>query len=123
MIGQSLIKLQAIFTSIAAVIIDEYSMVKSLDLYWVSRRLEQAMQNNLTFGGIPICLVGDPGQFPPVDGLPLWAKYISKRIQVSGNVLQGHKLYAGITTVTKLTDIVRQQGVFQEICLQLRDGI
>ena len=117
-----MIRLQARFTSIAAIIIDEYSMVKSLDMYWVHRRLQQALKNDLPFGGIPICLVGDPGQLPPVGGLPLWSNRTSKGIQVSGNVLQGHLLYSGITTVMKLTDILRQQGLFQEICLRLRDG-
>jgi hypothetical protein len=117
-----LIRLQARFTSIAAIIIDEYSMVKSLDMYWVHRRLQQALKNDLPFGGIPICLVGDPGQLPPVGGLPLWSKRTSTGIQVSGNVLQGHLLYSGITTVMKLTDILRQQGLFQETCLRLRDG-
>ena len=121
--GTALINLQARFLTISAVIIDEYSMVKSLDLYWIHRRLQQALKNELPFGGIPICLVGDPGQLPPVCGLPLWSKRTSKGTPISGNILQGHLLYFGITTVMKLTDILRQQGQFQEICLRLRNGL
>ena len=98
-------------------------MVKSLDLYWVHRRLQQALQNTEPFGGIPICLVGDPGQLPPVGGLSMWLRRTSTGTQVTGNTLQGHLLYYGITTVMKLTDILRQQGPFLNICLRLRDGL
>ena len=43
-------------------IIDEFSMMKSDQLYQIDLRLRELKQNNKVFGGIAICLLGDPAQ-------------------------------------------------------------
>ena len=49
-------------------IIDEFSMMKSDQLYQVDLRLRELKQNNKVFGGVAICLLGDPAQLKPVKG-------------------------------------------------------
>ena len=52
--GLNLIKLQDRCRSIAAVIIDEYSMIPSKDIFYVNQRLKQGFANDLPYGGIPM---------------------------------------------------------------------
>ena len=49
-------------------IIDEYSMLKSDDLYRIHLRLKEIMVNKLPFGGVAIALFGNIIQLPPVLG-------------------------------------------------------
>ena len=115
-------KLQDRCKSIAAVIIDEYSMIPSKDIFYVNQRLKQGFANDLPYGGIPIVWVGDPGQIPPVGGSSGWVSKTSKNVPFTGIAKQGHKDYMSISTVMKLTDVVRQHGVYMELLLRLRDG-
>jgi hypothetical protein len=39
-------------------------MLSLVDLYWINLRLQQALKNNLLYGGIPIAFIGNPGQLP-----------------------------------------------------------
>ena len=43
-------------------------MMKSDQLYQVDLRLRELKQNNKMFGGIGICMLGDPAQLKPVKG-------------------------------------------------------
>ena len=65
-------RLQDTFRNIELVIVDEFSMLRCKELFYMSERLKQAKGNNLIFGGLVVLLVGDPGQLPPVQGLCLW---------------------------------------------------
>ena len=49
-------------------IVDEFSMMRSDQLYQVDLRLRELKQNNRKFGGIAIILLGDPAQLKPVLG-------------------------------------------------------
>ena len=122
MVGPALVKLQERCKKIAAIIIDEYSMIPSKDIFYVNHRLQQGFQNDIPYGGIPIVWVGDPGQIPPVGGSSGWVGRTSNNVPIQGIALLGHKDYMSITTVMKLTEVVRQRGVYMELLLRLRDG-
>ena len=49
-------------------IVDEFSMLKSDQLYQVDLRLRELKQNNRQFGGVAVLLFGDPAQLRPVKG-------------------------------------------------------
>ena len=49
-------------------LIDEMSMVAADMLYQINQRLQQIFQNEDTFGGVGVILVGDLLQIPPVRG-------------------------------------------------------
>jgi hypothetical protein len=68
--GQRLKDLQREWNGTIAVIIDEYSMLRQKELYWIDQRLRQIMvgKDNVQFGGLSVILSGDPGQIPPVQG-------------------------------------------------------
>lgn len=121
--GQKLIQLQERFRDISAIIIDEYSMMSLLDLYWTHQRLTQAKNNSKPFGGIPIAFIGDPGQLPPVGGQSLWVTRISPTRPLEGSLLQGSMLYSSIKNVMKLEKVQRQSDRDTlDFLLALRDG-
>ena len=63
-----------------------------------------------------------PGQIPPAGGSSGWVRKASNNIPITGIAKLGHEDYMSITTVMKLTDVVRQRGVYMELLLRLRDG-
>jgi ATP-dependent DNA helicase PIF1 len=110
------------FEKICGIIIDEYSMISLVDLYWINKRLQQAMKNNKLFGGIPIAFIGDPGQLPPVGGLSVWANRSSNR-PLSGNQLEASMAYMKIKNVIKLHTVQRQSDPSTlDFLLAIRDG-
>jgi hypothetical protein len=61
-----------------ALIVDEYSMLRQKELYWIDERLKQIMCNGHPFGGMAVILSGDPGQIPPIQGRCLWDRSSKK---------------------------------------------
>ncbi len=61
---------------IRAVFIDELSMLQQIQLHFIDQRLRQACpeRGHLFFGGVPVILIGDPGQLPPVGDAEMWKK-------------------------------------------------
>ena len=49
-------------------IIDEFSMMKADILYRIHLRLSEIKRNDQDFGGVMVCLLGDPAQLKPVRG-------------------------------------------------------
>jgi PIF1-like helicase len=121
-VGNKLLQLQERCKNIAAVIIDEYSMIPSKDIFYVNHRLRQGFRNEYPYGGIPVVWIGDPGQIPPVGGSSGWVSRTSNNVPIKGIALQGHRDYMSIPTVMKLTEVVRQRGFYMELFLRLRDG-
>ena len=64
-------------------IIDEFSMMKSDQLYQIDLRLRELKQNNKVFGGIAICLLGDPAQLKPVKGRFVFDKPVCEDYHLS----------------------------------------
>ena len=72
-------------------VLDEISMLSGVQLEMISRRLDQVQksrQRRLSqktsaptdgFGGISLLFVGDFGQLPPVNGLPLISNRVSRK--------------------------------------------
>ena len=72
------------------IFLDEYSMLRRKELYYISERLKQIKNNDLLFGGLCIVLVGDPAQLPPVQADSLWAnglKPSTKQDDKNGNTI------------------------------------
>ena len=111
---------------IVAVILDEYSMLSSKDMYSFNKNLQLAFGNALPFGGVPILFVGDNGQIPPVVGSPVHesTQALNSRPLLPGShQFIGYKIYSEIKNVMKLTQIHRQQDVeFISFLNRLRDG-
>ena len=80
------------------IVIDEYSMFRQQDLYYLSERCKQIFNNGLPFGGLSVLFVGDIGQLPVVKGECLWST--TSQHQYDQN---GHQLYRMFDVVTRLT--------------------
>lgn len=61
-------------------IIDEVSMVSSLNLAYIHLRLEELFGGNEWFGGRNILFVGDLLQLPPVSGNPVYERVSSRSL-------------------------------------------
>lgn len=67
-----------ILSNVSMLIIDEISMVRSDTFEMIHRICQKAMGNNLPFGGIPIVVVGDMFQLPPVVADDAICDYLNK---------------------------------------------
>jgi hypothetical protein len=107
------------------IIVDEYSMMSSLQLFWVHDRLQQAvpMHADCAFGNVPCVFIGDPGQRPPVGGSPLWAPTMTNKKALGPLAAKGHALYMNIQTVVALTHVRRQSGPYRDFLGRLREGV
>eukprot|EP00957_Ditylum_brightwellii_P137769 10502851-Ditylum_brightwellii.AAC.2 len=56
-------------------VVDELSMLRQKEIYYLDGRLKQIMCSSLPFGGVIVLLVGDPAQLPHVQGNTLWHKH------------------------------------------------
>ena len=48
------------------IFLDEYSMSRRKELYYISERLKQIINDDLLFGGMCVVVGGDPAQLPPI---------------------------------------------------------
>ena len=70
---EKLTSLREAFKGTKVLIIDEFSMTSSQQLYMIHRRLQSITENQeQDFGGIKIVLIGDPAQLPPVGAPVMW---------------------------------------------------
>ena len=60
------------FKGVKLIIIDEYSMLRQKELFYISQILKQISGTNDAFGGFTVLLVGDPAQIPAVLGRVVW---------------------------------------------------
>ena len=67
--GNILKSLQIELKNSKYLLIDEFSMLSSYDLYWLNLRLKTIMVSDQIFGGISVILCGDIFQLPPRLGL------------------------------------------------------
>ncbi len=122
--GAALQQLQARFSNIRLVIIDEFSMLHQKELHWIDMRLRQAKGNNEPFGGLTAVLSGDTAQLPPVQGNSLWAHYKPRTDDELGH----SKYVQYFTEDIELVDVKRveksdKEAVsFLEFLNRLRDG-
>ena len=122
--GKTLRRLQKLHKDLKYIIIDEYSMLKQREKYYLHRRCCEIMGIfDVIFGGLAILDVGDTGQLPPVKGVPLWEKKSKHADDKKGSLL-----YQKFTVVTRLTvnerlDTADDDAVaYAEILNRLHDG-
>ena len=118
--------LQTRFADVKLIILDEFSMLKQSELFFVNARLKQIKCNDLPFGGLTILLAGDPGQLPPVLGKCLW----HRKSKPQSHNRSGYLLYHMFETGVKLEENARldhddKDAVFFDGFLKrlLHDGI
>ena len=66
--------------SLKLVIIDEVSMLSSLNLAYIHLRLQEIFGGTHWFGGVNMLFVGDILQLPPVTGDPVFSKLSNKLV-------------------------------------------
>jgi hypothetical protein len=123
---------QTRFEKIKLVVIDEYSMLKQRELFYIDQTLRDISAKNVLFGGYAVLLVGDPAQIPPVLGRELWkiGTVRGGRACPSLDDEQGLNLYTNcFNSVVQLTEVRRvdqdseDASLFLEILDRLRDGL
>ena len=123
--GETLTKLQQIFSEVKYLIIDEMSMVGRKTFGQIDRRLRQALPHHYheVFGGCSCLLFGDFGQLSPMMDLPLYTT--NSRSDLSD---QGRAAYQTFQQAVILDHVMRQAGqdpeqvLFRDILLRLRDA-
>lgn len=114
--GESLSKYKESLIDLEFVIIDEVSMMDSLQFLWVDYRLQQLKSNELPFGGIHVLLVGDLFQLRPVGSYVFEAFPLVKRVQ--------NHLWP-LFRFFELTEIMRQKDdlEFAQCLNRVREGL
>ena len=131
--GTALLRLQHNLRYVEAIIVDEYSMISSRQLYWMNRRLKEGKKtnrfkdstwsNDMPFNGIPILFMGNPGQLPPVGGSSMWLEKTTSGRTLSTVAREGYELYRTMSkSVLFLTEVRRQSGEFKDMLGRLRNG-
>lgn len=110
------------------VILDEYSMLRPKELYFMHLRLQQAMGNDEIFGGLPVVLCGDPGQLPAVASpYLLWSENIRSGAKDSDdrNGCMMYKLFENSVKLVKNNRVNPDDPdsvFFESFLVRLRDG-
>ena len=87
--GKTLQRLQERLKGVKLIVIDEYSMLRARELFFIDQILRQVGDPEQLYGGFAVLLVGDPAQIPPVKGQVLWTDN-KKSPEADKN---GHLLY------------------------------
>jgi hypothetical protein len=103
--GTILKRLTEKLANLKLIIIDEISLVSSLNLLRISQRLQQIKNSDLPFGDVSMLVVGDFNQLPPVGGD--WAFQMPRNIAylqlVTFELWQIFKIY-------ELDEVMRQRN-------------
>jgi hypothetical protein len=121
--SEKLRDLQCEWKGTIALIVDEYSMLRQKELYWIDERLKQIMGSNHPFGGMAVILSGDPGQIPPVQGRCLWDRSSTKGDDFSGLNCY-NSMFTRCIILTEVKRIEQDPGaaMFLKILDNLRNG-
>ena len=80
-LGKDTLKVMcASLSQLRLLIIDEVSMVSSLNLAYIHLRLDEIFAKDEWFGGMNVLFVGDILQLPPVNGGPVFQRICNKSI-------------------------------------------
>ena len=108
------------------IFLDEYSMLRRKELFYISERLKQIKNNDLLFGGLCIVLVGDPAQLPPVQADSLWVDGLKPSTKQEDK--NGNTIYNQFSDVVILKENNRldsndpESEDFNKILEKLKDG-
>ena len=80
-LGKDTLKvMRASLSQLRLLIIDEVSMVSSLNLAYIHLRLDEIFAKDEWFGGMNVLFVGDILQLPPINGGPVFQRICNKSI-------------------------------------------
>ena len=122
--GKTLRHLQKLHKDLKYIIIDEYSMLKQREKYYLHQRCCEIVGNfGAIFGGLAILDVGDIGQLPPVKGTTLWDKKCKHADNKRGYLLyQKFKVVSRLTVNERLDPTDNDAVAHAEILNRLHDG-
>ena len=105
-------------------VIDEISMVSSLNLAYVHMRLEELFSENKWFGSRNMLFVGDLLQLPPVAGSPVFEKIYTKSLLNQLGCAASANIWRDCVTYDELTINERQKNdpQFSSILDRVRRG-
>ena len=91
-------------------VIDEISMVSSLNLAYIHMRLEELFSENEWFGSRNMMFVGDLLQLPPVAGSPVFEKVSTKSLLNQQGCAASANIWRDCVTYDELTINERQKN-------------
>ena len=105
-------------------IIDEVSMVSSLNLAYIHLRLDEIFAKDEWFGGVNVLFVGDIFQLPPVNGAAVFEKVNNRSItnklgcMTSVNIWQENVVYDKLT----INERQKKDQAFSSMLNEVRQG-
>ena len=110
--------------SLKLVIIDEVSMLSSLNLAYIHLRLEELFGGSDWFGSMNVVFVGDLLQLPPVNGQPVFSKLTNKVISSKVGCMGSVNIWKDTVTYDELTINERQKKdpAYSRILDEVRQG-
>ena len=109
-LGKEALKVMcASLSQLRLLIIDEVSMVSSLNLAYIHLRLDEIFARDEWFGGVNILFVGDILQLPPVNGAPVFERICNKSITTKLGCLTSVNIWQDSVVYDELTINERQK--------------
>ena len=107
------------------VIVDEVSMLSSLNLAYMHLRLDEVFSGNDWFGSRNILFVGDLLQLPPVNGAPVFEKLHAKAILTRLGCMTSVNIWKETVVYDELTVNERQKedAHYSELLNEVRRGV
>ena len=102
-------------------IIDEVSMVSSLNLTYIHLRLDEIYGGNEWFGARTMLFVGDILQLPPVTGAPVFQNIPSKILSLRIGCIGSTNIWKSTVVYDELTINERQKG--DKLYTDMLDGV
>ena len=102
--------MRATLSDVKLFIIDEISMVSSINLAFVHMRLEELFGSNEWFGSKNMLFVGDLLQLPPVHGSPVFEKVATKSVLSQLGCAAAVNIWKDCVTYDELTINERQKN-------------
>ena len=95
--------IRASLSKLKLLIIDEVSMVSSLNLAYIHLRLDEIFARDEWFGGVNVLFVGDILQLPPVNGAPVYEQINNKSITTKLGCLTSVNIWHNTVVYDELT--------------------
>ena len=107
------------------VIIDEVSMLSSLNLAYMHLRLDEVFSGNDWFGSMNVLFVGDLLQLPPVNGAPVFEQLHTKAILTRLGCMSSVNIWKETVVYDELTVNERQKedAHYSELLNEIRLGV
>ena len=110
--------------SLKLVIIDEVSMLSSLNLAYIHLRLEELFGGSDWFGSMNVIFVGNLLQLPPVNGLPVFSKLTNRAISGKLGCIGSVNIWRDTVTYDELTinECQKKDPTFSMILVEVCRG-